>query len=277
MIPAQKPLNELERIAALHQCNILDTEAEQNFDDITQLAAHICQTPIALVSLIDSDRQWFKSKVGITTTETPRQLAFCAHAILQDGVFIVSDTLQDERFADSPLVTCPPNIRFYAGVPIKTSEGYPLGTLCVIDNKPRELRTEQIAALKALSNQISYLIETRRSFKEVNNTLISSIKAHYPKGKFIKKIAFGLAIAASMIIGMGIISYVSFSKLQETSNAFLQQQESLETINRPLDHLRELRVALMHYLISDNQDSLVKYQKLTLQLEQDLKSLRELS
>ncbi|BBC24004.1 response regulator [Pseudanabaena sp. ABRG5-3] len=278
MIPANEPPNELERVAALHRCNILDTESEKGFDDITQLAAHICQTPIALVSLIDSERQWFKSKFGLTITETPRKLAFCAHAILQDGVFIVSDTLQDKRFSDSPLVTHPPNIRFYAGVPIKTAEGYPLGTLCVIDDKPRELKKEQIVALKSLSNQVSYLIETRRSLKEVNNTSISSlIKAKYPKGKFIKRIAFGIAIAASMIIGMGIISYVSFNKLQETNNAFLQQQESLERINRPLDHLRDLRVALMQYLISGSQESLEKYQILTIQLEQELQSLRETS
>ncbi|MFM7888929.1 MAG: GAF domain-containing protein, partial [Pseudanabaena sp.] len=194
MISAQEPPNELERVAALHQCNILDTEPEQGFDDITRLAAHICQTPIAMVSLIDSDRQWFKSKVGLTTTETPRELAFCAHAILQDGVFIVADTLQDERFADNPLVTDSPNLRFYAGVPIKTAEGYLLGTLCVIDCKPRKLSQEQIAALNALSKQVSYFIETRRSLKEVNNNSILSIKARYTKGRFIKKIVFGLAI-----------------------------------------------------------------------------------
>ncbi len=279
MIPAQEPPNELERVAALHQCNILDTEPEQGFDDITRLAAHICQTPIALVSLIDSDRQWFKSKVGLTKSETPRKLAFCAHAILQDGVFIVSDTLKDERFSDNPLVTHSPNIRFYAGVPIKTAEGYPLGTLCVIDNQPRKLNQDQIEALKALSNQASYLIETRRSLKEVNNKSISSssIKAKYPKGKFIKRIALGLAIAGSMVIGMGIISYVSFSKLQETSQAFLQQQESLEIISRPIDHLRDLKVALMQYLISGNQESLDKYQDLTIQLEQELQTIQIVS
>ncbi len=279
MIPAQEPPNELERVAALHQCNILDTEPEQGFDDITQLAAYICQTPIALVSLIDSERQWFKSKVGLTATETPRKLAFCAHAILQDGVFIVSDTLNDERFSDNPLVTHTPNIRFYAGVPVKTAEGYPLGTLCVIDDKPRKLSQEQIGALKALSNQVSYLIETQRSLKEVNNTSISSssTKAKYPKGKFIQRIAFGIVIAASMVIGMGIISYISFSNLQETNNAFVQQQESLERINRPIDHLRDLRVALMQYLISDSQESLEKYQILTIQLEQELQALKKKS
>lgn len=279
MIPAKEPPNELERVAALHQCNILDTESEQGFDDITQLAAYICQTPIALVSLIDSDRQWFKSKFGVEQTETPRKLAFCAHAILQDGIFIVTDTLQDQRFDDNPLVTYPPNIRFYAGIPIKTVEGYPLGTLCVIDYKPRELDQDQLNALKSLKNQVQYLIETRRSLREVHQLPISTIssKSKYPKGKFIKRIAFGIAITASLVMGMGIISYINFSKLQETNNAFLQQQESLEKINRPLDHLRDLKVTLMQYLISDDQKSLAKYEVLASQLEQELQSLQQVS
>jgi len=273
MIPAKEPTNELERVAALHRCNILDTESEQGFDDITQLAAHICQTPIALVSLIDSERQWFKSKVGLEQTETPRRLAFCAHAILQDGIFIVSDTLQDERFVDNPLVTYPPNIRFYAGVPIKTAEGYPLGTLCVIDYSPRELTQAQRDALKSLRNQVQYLIETRRSLREVHQASIST-KIKYPKGKFIKRIALGIGIIATLVVGMGVISHINLSKLQETNNALLQQQESLEKINRPIDHLHDLKITLMQYLLSGDQDSLEKYEILVIQLEQELQTLQ---
>ena len=282
MIPAQEPPNELERVAALHQCNILDTESEQGFDDITRLAAHICQTPIALVSLLDKDRQWFKSKVGIEETETPRRIAFCAHAILQDGIFIVADTLNDQRFADNPLVTHTPNIRFYAGVPIKTVEGYALGTLCVIDYQPRELSQAQLSALKALGSQTAYIIETRRSLTEVNRLAVpinnkENNKDPKEKGNFLRKIAFWMGIAATMVIGMGVISFVNLSGLRDINSAILQQRETLEKINQPINRLRELKVAMMNYLLSNNPDSLEKYEVLALQLEQDLQVLQKLS
>lgn len=277
MIPAQEPLNELERVAALYQCNILDTESEQGFDDITQLAAHICQTPIALVSLIDKDRQWFKSKVGLTVTETPRKLAFCAHAILQDEIFIVHDTLKDERFTDNPLVTYPPNIRFYAGIPIKTVEGYPLGTLCVIDYQPRELTQDQLTALKCLANQTAYLIETRRSLIEVNRANITTQAKPTKKRRFLKKIAFWTCLAASMVIGMGEISFIGLTNVQETNRAILQQRETLDNINLPLAHLRDMKVAMMNYLLSNSEQNLEKYKVLVLQLEQDLQMLQMMS
>jgi len=275
MIAAKEPPNELERVAALYQCNILDTEAEQGFDDITQLAAHICQAPIALVSLIDKDRQWFKSKVGLTVTETPRKLAFCAHAILQDGIFIVRDALEDERFADNPLVTEPPNIRFYAGVRIKTVEGYPLGTLCVIDYKPRELSTEQIASLTALSNQVVYLVETRRNLAEISRLTIPT-KSQSPKKKFLKKIAFAMVIAVSMVTTMGAISLANLNNLQETNNAILQQREVLDKINQPLNRLNYLKIEKMNYLLSNNEESLGKYEVLSLQLGQDLLAIQKM-
>ena len=278
MISAQEPLNELERVAALHQCNILDTESEQGFDDITQLAAHICQTPIALVSLLDKDRQWFKSKVGIEETETPRRIAFCAHAILQDGIFIVADTLKDERFADNPLVINTPNIRFYAGVPIKSVEGYALGTLCVLDYEPRELTQEQLSALKSLGSQTAYIIETRRSLTEVNRLAVpTKNKDTQEKGNFLKKIAFWMSLAATMVISMGVISFVNLSSLRDINSAILQQRETLEKINQPLNRLRELKVAMMNYLLSNNPDSLKKYERLALELEQDLHFLKKLS
>ncbi len=275
MIPAPEPSDELERVAALYQCNILDTEPEAGFDDITQLAAYICQTPIALVSLVDKDRQWFKSRVGITETETPRKLAFCAYAILQDEIFIVPDTLKDERFANNPLVSYPPSIRFYAGVPIKTVEGYPLGTLCVIDSQPRELNQEQILALKSLSRQTKYLIETRRSLNEISRLSIQT-KAKPLEGKFLRKIGFWTGIAASMVIGVGIISYISLSNLEKTNTAFLQQQDLIERVNRPLNHLRDLKVVIQDYLLLNKQESLAKYEVLALQLEQELQTLQQL-
>src|SRR6516165_9514557 len=148
------PENEAVRLAALRGLGILDTPAEPAYDELSALAADVCQTPIALISLVDADRQWFKSQVGWAAGETPREAAFCAHTILQPDLLVVPDASADQRFANNPLVTCPPRIRFYAGAPLVTAEGHALGTLCVIDHKPRELTAEQARALRALSHQV---------------------------------------------------------------------------------------------------------------------------
>jgi GAF domain-containing protein len=166
------PENEAERLAALREFDILDTDAEKVFDDLTRLATYICKTPIALITLLDSDRQWFKSKVGITATETSRDVAFCSHAIMQTDTFIVPNAAEDDRFKTNPLVTSEPSIRFYAGSPLTTSQGYKLGTLCVIDKIPRELSEGQLAALKALSFQVTTQLELRRQIASLT-TMIS--------------------------------------------------------------------------------------------------------
>lgn len=156
------PDNEAERLAALREYHILDTAAEQTYDDITALAAYLCEVPIAMISLVDESRQWFKSRLGLNERETPRDVAFCAHAILQSEPLIVRDALKDSRFSDSALVTRSPHIRFYAGFPLTSPEGFALGTLCAIDRRPRQLSAEQKTAMQALARQVMALLELRR-------------------------------------------------------------------------------------------------------------------
>ena len=167
MQAAAIPADEIHRLQILHRYHILDTAQEEVFDELADLAASICNAPIALISLVDKSRQWFKARVGLEAEETARSVSFCAHAILQPNLFIVPDTLTDERFVDNPLVTGPPNIRFYAGAPLFTEEGYGLGTLCVIDSKPRTLSDEQQKALLVLRTHVLKLLDLRLKTREL--------------------------------------------------------------------------------------------------------------
>ena len=164
---APLPQNEKARIDELRKYNILDSEPEDVFENMVQLASYICKTPIAAVSLVDEHRQWFKAIVGIDAKETSRDVAFCAHAILQDEIMVVPDALNDERFFDNPLVSDGPGIRYYAGVPLVTPSGMHLGTLCVIDTEPRELLKEQLDAVKTLADSVMAHLNLRLSHKEI--------------------------------------------------------------------------------------------------------------
>ena len=177
MAAAPLPANESQRLEALHAFGVLDTLPEQGYDDIVFLASRICESPIALMSLVDRDRQWFKARVGLDACETSRDSAFCAHAILEpDRLFVVEDATQDERFVDNELVTGQPNIRFYVGAPLVTAAGDVLGTLCVIDRVPRRLSDEQSNALAALSRQVIAQLELRRSVQDLHR-LASDLQA----------------------------------------------------------------------------------------------------
>lgn len=163
------PANEADRLKELRLFRILDTTTEQTLDNLTVLAAEICETPISLISLVDENRQWFKSKVGLEVNETPRDVAFCAHAINTDEIFIVEDTAKDTRFAQNPLVTDDPSIRFYAGAPLIVSGGIALGTLCVIDRKPRHLTERQRNALNILREAVVTQLNLRRIQAELQD------------------------------------------------------------------------------------------------------------
>lgn len=167
MILAPTPLNEAERLAILRAFEILDTPPEPEYDDIVRLASHLCGTPIALVSLVDADRQWFKARVGLDATQTPRDISFCGHVVAAGELMIVPDAHADERFWDNPLVVGDPYIRFYAGAPLRFEDGTSAGVLCVVDREPRVLREEQVEALEALSRCVVRSMEMRKASREL--------------------------------------------------------------------------------------------------------------
>ena len=169
-MPAPLPGNEADRLAALYSLHVLDTAPESDFDDIVKLASKVCGVPIALVSLIDVDRQWFKATVGTRLRETPREQSFCGHAILGREVLVVPDVREDPRFAGNPTVGEHGGVRFYAGAPLITSDGFALGTLCVLDSEPRRLDPEQVQALRALARQVTSQLELRQYASALANT-----------------------------------------------------------------------------------------------------------
>lgn len=189
---APKSANETERLTTLRGYEILDTEPEAAFDDLTFLASYICQTPIALISLVDSDRQWFMSKIGLSLAETPRDIAFCAWAILEQDVFVVPDASQDERFAENPLVVSDPKIRFYAGAPL-TTNGHAIGTLCVVDCVPRQLSSDQLQALRTLSRQVQAQIDFRRNLASLKKALAARGRAEADRDRTIEELKTALA------------------------------------------------------------------------------------
>ena len=194
---------EKKRLNVLWQYDVLDTVPEELFDDLTELAARICESPIALISLVDEKRQWFKAKVGTTVNETSRDVSFCAHAIKQSALFIVPDATKDQRFAKNPLVTSDPKIRFYAGAPLITPDGYALGTLCVIDKVPRQLRPDQKQALTILARHVVSQLELRQRSRDLTSVRCENEKTRVENERLRAELAEARRLLRKPTNGLG--------------------------------------------------------------------------
>jgi len=279
MPKAPLPPNEEQRLAALRQYQILDTAPENSFDELVRLAAHICGTPIALVSLIDEHRQWFKAKFGVDVQETPRDVAFCAHAILSPKEpLVVPDATQDPRFADNPFVAQEPHIRFYAGIPLVTPEGQALGTLCVVDYQPRHLTPEQLEQLQALAHQVVAQLELRRTLRELAQTPLlpkSGDTKPARKNRFLLKVTAGFGLAALILAGIAYSAHRAASRLPQINREVTQLLEEHEVLEKLLREVQAAEVHKRSYLLTGNASFLRSYQTSTDSLFALLNRLQE--
>jgi signal transduction histidine kinase len=240
------PANENERLSALRALQILDTFPEKEFDSITALASFICKTPISIISFIDEGRQWFKSIVGLDVSETEREYAFCAHAINNPNEpFIVENALIDPRFTENPLVTGGPQIRFYAGAPLVTSDGMALGTLCVIDSEPREINTEQKNALEALANQIMIQLELRKKIIEHEEMKIELEKSRYEAERFAHLVSHDIKAPLKGISGLADMVSILMQR-----NEFDLLKQSLTQLKEKADHTVNLVDGILNHSLS---------------------------
>jgi len=243
MISATIPINEDFRLEALKSLKILDTEYEKEFDDITALAALICDTDIALISLVDQDRQWFKSKYGLDLSETHRDYSFCAHAILEpDQPLIVPDARMDERFCNNPLTKNDKVVISYAGIPLVDNEGFALGTLCVIDSKPKELTQKQLKSLRSLANQVTILFELNRKNNDLEKVQSELKKKNEALREFARVISHDLKMPlANIVTTTDLLKLMLNGKLDKESEQYFDYiKESSFTmssyISDVLDH-----------------------------------------
>jgi anti-sigma regulatory factor (Ser/Thr protein kinase) len=207
-------MDESARLAALRRYRILDTDPEQAFDDLALLASQICEAPIAYISLIDEDRQWFKSRIGLSVTETARNVSFCTHAIQRPHeVMVVPNALEDQRFADNPMVVGDPKVRFYAGAPLVTPDGHALGTLCVVDKVPRQLTPDQLNALDALRRQAEAQLELRRNLNELREALAVRDEAETRQERLIAELRRSLDNTSKL---SGLMPFCSTCQLNLT-------------------------------------------------------------
>ncbi|MGJ3246546.1 MAG: PAS domain S-box protein [Elainellaceae cyanobacterium] len=271
---APLPSNEASRLEALRQYEILDTAPEKIFDELTQLVAHICGTPIALITLIDANRQWFKSKVGVDVIETPRDIAFCAHAILKSDVLVIPNALVDERLATNPLVASAPHVRFYAGVPLTTHDGYALGTLCAIDYVPRDLSPSQIDALRILGHQVMTQLELRRHLASLARTTVERKQAEAIRNQIPKKIAVGFGLITAVLVSLSVVSYRNISQLAHVSEQVTQTQIALKNLEETLSQLKDVETGQRGYVITGEERYLKPYYSGLKEIPQSFQNLQ---
>lgn len=231
---------ERDRVRALTDYNILDSLPEQDYDDITQLASEICQTPISLISLVDDSRQWFKSNHGLSVRETPKEFAFCSHTIQNPSkVFIVTDSREDERFAQNPLVTDDPNVIFYAGAPLIDSRGFGLGSLCVIDHNPRVLSENQLVALQILAKHVVSMIELRKADRSMKTLQRAFEESHHEtqKAHHSLKSDFSPQILSAI---QGLESLASLPDLQNKKDAAEKLGSAIQLLQQLQQVIKDL-------------------------------------
>lgn len=266
---SEKHKDESERLKLLESYSILDTLPEIDYDNLTAIASEICNTPISLVSLIDSKRQWFKSHHGLNVSETPKDYAFCAHAIIDpNDIFIVQDTRKDERFFDNPLVTGDPNVIFYAGVPLVGANNLPIGTLCVLDHKPKLLSQTQILALKALANQVMNLLELRKTKAQLERALQDVEKINLELESFAYIAAHDLKSPLNNISSITDLFLDSYGeKLQEDG------LKLIELISFSSAKLRKLIEGLLEY---SKSNTILREDKVEVNLTELVKDIKGL-
>jgi len=268
----KKPSNhkrESKRIESLKSYLVLDTESEEEIDNLTQLASEICETPISLVSLIDDDRQWFKSKIGLELNETSRDFSFCAHAINEtDELFIIEDARKDKRFFDNPLVTNAPYVIFYAGVVLKSDDNLPLGTLCVIDNSPRKLSDKQIRSLKTISKQIMNLLNYKKSMRKQEELRIQLVQKNRELERFASIAAHDLkSPLANIMSAANLFSEIYASQIDTQGNLLI------DSIEKSGQRLKMLVDGLLEFTKIDDLSIVTKSKVNLIKLTKDLTKL----
>ncbi len=268
----KKPSNhkrESKRIESLKSYLVLDTESEEEIDNLTQLASEICETPISLVSLIDENRQWFKSKIGLEVNETSRDVAFCAHAINEkDDLFIIEDARKDKRFFDNPLVTSDPYVIFYAAVVLKSDEDLPLGTLCVIDNSPRKLSDKQIRSLKTISKQIMNLLNYKKSMHKQEELRIQLVQKNRELERFASIAAHDLkSPLANIMSAANLFSEIYASQIDTQGNLLI------DSIEKSGQRLKMLVDGLLEFTKIDDLSIVTKSKVNLIKLTKDLTKL----
>jgi two-component sensor histidine kinase len=241
-----------ERVSALKRYGILDTPPEPEFDDVVRLAAQVCETPIALITLIDDRRQWFKAEVGLGMRETPLDSSICAKAILQPGLFVVPDTAKDPRFKSNPLVSGAPGVRFYAGALLESSDGLPLGTVCVLDFAPRGLRPDQEFALKTLARQVMSQLELRRAIAEREEALAVIRQAEQGQALLVRELHHRVGNTLALVQALLGTSARPSKSVPEFYGAFSARIASLAKTQKLLTddywQTASLRAMLLHEL-----------------------------